>query len=169
MTQTANPLDVAIDGDGYFAVQTPDGTRYTRAGAFQMDAGRQVVTADGFMVRGDGGAPIVIPPEAQQISVGSDGSITADGNPVGKLEVAQFQPAQLKRVGGALFSATGAQRPGEVPPTVRSGVVEGSNVNVVDGVVDLVKVSRTYESLMRMIQTYHDVESRAARDLGGPK
>ena len=80
----------------------------------------------------------------------------------------RFAPAQVKREGGSLFSATGRPLTGD-PPKVRSGMLEASNVNVVRGVVDLVKVSRTYESLMRVIQGYHDIESRAARELGAPK
>jgi flagellar basal-body rod protein FlgF len=169
LTQTANPLDLALEGDGYFAVQTPNGARYTRAGNFKLDDERKLVTPEGFAVRGEGGAPIAIPPDAATISVAIDGSVSADGNPVGKLELVRFESKQLKREGGTLFSATGQPEAGGDRPKVRSGMLEASNVNIVRGVVDLVKVSRTYESLMRVIQGYHDVESRAARDLGGPK
>lgn len=168
MQHTDNPLDIALDGDGYFGVQTPNGTRYTRNGGFQLDAGGQIVTADGFAVRGEGGAPIAVPEGTQALAVATDGTISADGEEIGKLELVKFNAAQLRREGGALFAARGAPIEGE-PPTVRAGTIEQSNVNVVRGVVDLVKVSRTYESLMKMIQTYHDCESRAAKDLGGPK
>lgn len=168
LAQTNNPLDLALEGDGMFAVDTPNGPRYTRAGNFRLDDSRTLVTVDGFAVRGEGGAHITVPPEATVIGVSSDGEITADGESLGKLELARFKPAQLRREGGSLFSATGRPEDGD-PPLVRSGMLEASNVNVVRGVVDLVKVSRTYESLMRVIQGYHDVESRAARDLGGPK
>jgi flagellar basal-body rod protein FlgF len=165
---TENPLDLALDGDGYFAVATPNGPRYTRAGNFQLDGARNLVTADGLAVRGEGGAPINLPADAQAIAVAEDGTVSADGATLGKLELVRFAPAQVKREGGSLFSATGRPLAGD-PPRVRSGMLESSNVNVVRGVVDLVKVSRTYESLMRMIQGYHDVESRAARELGAPK
>jgi len=165
---TENPLDLALDGDGYFGVTTPNGPRYTRAGNFQLDPGRNLVTADGFAVRGQGGAPINVPPDAKVVAVAADGTVSADGNEIGKLELVRFAPNQIKREGGSLVSATGAPIGGELPK-VRSGMLEASNVNVVRGVVDLVKVSRTYESLMRMIQGYHDVESRAARELGTPK
>jgi flagellar basal-body rod protein FlgF len=168
MIQTANPLDLALDGDGYFAVATPAGPRYTRAGNFQLDDQRNLVTADGFAVRGDGGAPIHVPAEATTIAVAADGTVSADGEAIGKLELARFLPNQMKRAGGSLFSATGRPVTGD-PPKVRTGMLESSNVNIVRGVVDLVKVSRTYESLMKMIQSYHDLESRAARELGAPK
>jgi flagellar basal-body rod protein FlgF len=119
-------------------------------------------------VRGAGGAPINVPAEATSVAVGLDGTVSADGAELGKLELVRFAPNQVKREGGTLFSATGAPTTGD-PPKVRSGMLEASNVNIVRGMVDLVKVSRTYESLMRMIQGYHDVESRAARELGAPK
>ena len=168
LQETNNPLDLAIDGEGLFGVETPAGPRYTRSGNFKLDEARDIVTADGMKVRGEGGKPIAIPPNAQAISVGSDGTVSADGQVVGKLELVKFAPNQLKREGGSLFAATGQPAAGEAPK-LHAGMLEGSNVNVVRGVVDLVKVSRTYESLMRVIQGYHDVESRAARELGGPK
>jgi flagellar basal-body rod protein FlgF len=168
LTSTENPLDLALEGDGVFGVDTPQGPRYTRAGNFRLDDAGTIVTADGFKVRGDGGAPITIPAGTQVIAVSPAGEVSADGQAVGKLELAGFASKELRREGGSLFSAA---RPGPAgdPPQVRSGMLEASNVNIVRGVVDLVKVSRTYESLMRVIQGYHDVESRAARDLGAPK
>jgi len=168
LAHTDNPLDLALEGDGYFAVETPNGPRYTRAGNFQLDAQRTLVTADGFAVRGEGGAAIAIPEGATAIHVAADGRVTADDTEIGKLELVRFAPNQLKREGGTLFTATGRPLTTDLPK-VRSGMLEASNVNVVRGVVDLVKVSRTYESLMRMIQGYHDIESRAARELGAPK
>jgi len=165
---TGNPLDLALDGDGYFAVDTPDGVRYTRAGAFTLDAEGTLRTATGLAVRSADGGPLQLPPEATQIVVGEDGAIATELGPVGGLALASFAPGALRHDGGNLFVATGAPIAGP-PPRVVQGALEGSNVNVVRGVVDLVKVSRTYESLLRMIQGFHDVESRAARELGGPK
>jgi flagellar basal-body rod protein FlgF len=168
LSHTDNPLDLALEGDGYFAVDTNAGQRYTRAGNFKLDDEHRLVTADGNVVRGDGG-PITIPSGANAISVATDGTVSADGTAVGKLELVKFNGSQLRREGGTLYAATGARDTTGEPPKVHSGMLEASNVNVVRGVVDLVKVSRTYESLMRVIQGYHDVESRAARELGGPK
>jgi flagellar basal-body rod protein FlgF len=169
LANTGNPLDLAIEGDGMFAIDTPNGQRFTRAGNFRLDNEGALVTVDGFKVRGEGG-PITIPPDTKVIDVGADGSVNADGENIGKLELVKYKYNQLKREGGTMFSATGQPDAStDGAPLVRSGMLESSNVNVVRGVVDLVKVSRTYESLMRVIQGYHDVESRAARDLGGPK
>lgn len=168
MNNTSNPLDLALEGDGMFGVETPQGTRYTRAGNFRLDDNRQLVNSDGFQVRGEGGAPISIPPDAKSIDISADGTVRADDADVGKLELVRFNSNQLRREGGTLYAATGSPST-EEGPKVRQGVLEQSNVNVVRGVVDLVKVSRNYESLMRVIQGYHDAESRAARELGGPK
>lgn len=167
ITQTGNPLDFALRGDGFFGVQTANGPRYTRAGNFQLDKDRHLVTAEGLQVRGADGRPILFPPDVRDIAVDSSGQLSADGLPVGKLELVRFAPANLKREGETFFAATGQPLAGD-PPQVANGQLEGSNFNVVRGVVDLVKVSRTYESLMRVIQSYHDCESRAARDLGAP-
>lgn len=168
MASTSNQLDLALEGDGMFAINTPNGPRYTRAGNFRIDEENQLVTADGNAVRGQGGAAIQIPPDTKNIQVSADGTVSADEVAVGKLELARFNQSQLSRQGGSLYLAAGAQQGGD-PPKVRQGMLEVSNVNVVRGVVDLVKVSRTYESLMRVVQGYADIERRAARDLGGPK
>jgi flagellar basal-body rod protein FlgF len=168
VTQTGNQLDFSLQGDGLFGVQTANGPRYTRAGNFQVDKDNHLVTADGLKVRGENGSPITLPPGMQQLTVDPSGALAADGVAVGKLEIARFAPANLKREGETLFAATGKPLTTDLPK-VQNGQLEGSNFNIIRGVVDLVKVSRTYESLMRVIQSYHDVESRAARDLGAPK
>lgn len=167
MTQTGNPLDIALEGDGYLGVNTPSGERYTRAGNLQLSDQHQLVTSDGNVVRGVGGQAISIPPDAKDLQIDAAGRISADGNVVGQLELVNFAPGQMTREGATLYAARGAPQ-GE-PPKVHSGVLEGSNVNVVRGIVDLVKVSRTYESLMKVIQGYHSVESKAASTLGTPR
>jgi flagellar basal-body rod protein FlgF len=169
LLQTDNPLDLAVEGDGMFSVQTPQGMRYTRAGNFELDSQGALVTQDGYKVMGQGGQPITMPPTATNIGVTADGTINADGQEVGKLQMVNFNTSQLKREGSTLFSATGAPQTGGTAPTVRSGMLESSNVNIVHGVVDLVKVQRNYESLMRVVQGFHDIDDRAAKELGGPR
>ncbi len=168
VTHTGNALDVALDGQGYFAVEAPGGMRYTRAGALALAPDGRLTTADGHPVRNRGGGAITIPAGTSQVAFTGEGAVLADGQEVGRLELARFAPAQLRRDGATLLQARGAPT-GEPPPTVVQGALEGSNVNIVRGVVDLVKVQRTYESLLRMIEGYSQLESRAARDLGGPK
>lgn len=168
ITDTENPLDIALDGPGYFAVDGPAGVRWTRAGALTTDAGGRLVTADGLPVRGKGGTPLVIPGDAEQITIDEAGAISTERGPVGQLELAQFAPAALAKEGATLYVATG-QPLAAPPPTVVQNALEGSNVNVVRGVVELVQVSRTYEALLRVIEGFKAIEGRAARDLGGPR
>jgi flagellar basal-body rod protein FlgF len=168
ITTTGNAFDIALDGPGYFAVDTAQGVRYTRAGALTRDPNGQLVTATGDAVRNRGGGAITVPEGAAQISFTADGAVLADGAEVGRLELVRFAAGALRREGATLLAATGKPDAGP-PPEVVQGALEGSNVNVVRGVVDLVRVSRTYESLLRIIEGYSAVESRAARDIGGPK
>jgi flagellar basal-body rod protein FlgF len=168
MNQTGNPLDVALDGDGFFSVDGPDGVRYTRAGALHLGPDGRLLNIDDLPVRGTGGAPLVIPAGTTTVSIAEDGTVATELGPVGQLELARFDGAQLSRDGATLYIARGKPVAGE-PPRVLQGTLEGSNVNVVRGVVDLVEVSRTYESLLRVIEGFKAIESRAARDIGGPK
>ncbi len=168
ITHTGNALDIALDGPGYFAVETPQGVRYTRAGSLSRGADGQLRTADGHPLRSQGGGPITIPDGASQIAFTADGAVLADGGELGRLELVRFAPAAMSREGATLLAAGG--KPIDAPlPQITQGALEGSNVNIIRGIVDLVKVSRTYESLLRVIEGYSEIESRAARDIGGPK
>jgi flagellar basal-body rod protein FlgF len=169
LAATGNPLDLAIEGDGYFAVETDRGVRYTRDGAFTIGQDGRLVTRDGMAVRGADGAAIHLDPAITDLAVSADGGIVAGGAEVARIGVVRFAPGALSREGDARFAARGAPLGGGDPPVIRSGMLEASNVSVVRGVVDLVKVSRTYESLLRVIEGYSQIEGRAARDLGGPK
>jgi flagellar basal-body rod protein FlgF len=170
VTRTDNPLDMAVSGDGYFAVDTPRGVRYTRAGNFRLDGNGTLVSADGFAVRARGGGKLTIPPGSANITVSPDGTVAADGTEVGAVDVARFVPGALARDGRTLYAATAAPavaNPSASPPEVMSGALEQGNVNVVRGMIDLVRVSRTYEALHRMIESYKEIDERTARDLGG--
>ncbi len=167
MVSTENPLDLAIDGQGWFGLQTPDGTRYTRNGAFSVGPDGALVDALGNTVRSVGGNEILVPPDAAEISVDPAGQVLVDGQPLAQIEVVRFEPDQMRREGGNLFSATGKGDPTE-PAGVVSGHLEGSNFNAVRGMVDLIRISRTHESLHRMIENYRQIDQRAAREIGGP-
>lgn len=169
LRSTDNPLDLALDGDGWFSVTTPDGVRYTRDGAFSLNDGGVLVDARGNPVRGLGGAEVLVPPDAQQVTVDREGNIFVDDTPAAQLEIVRFAPDRMKREGGNLFRATGKPEAGGELPAVVSGHLEASNFNTVRGMVDLVKISRTYESLHRMIENYRQVDQRTARDIGGPR
>jgi flagellar basal-body rod protein FlgF len=166
---TGNPLDCAINGEGWFGVQTPQGVKYTRAGDFRLDDDGRLVTANGNAVRAQGGGELSIPPGAAEIHIEGDGSLVADGSPVGQLEVARFAPGALEQAGQNLFVAKAGMKPltGGDAPEIVSGTLESSNFETVRGVIDLVKISRVYEALHRMVETYKQIDERSARDIGG--
>ena len=139
---TNNPLDVAIDGPGFFVVQTPQGERYTRSGNFRLDGQHRLVTQDGNPIQGSGGDITI---QGAKISVATSGEIVVDGKSVGSLRLVTFDPAQAKREPGQLFSVTGGASD-VVSPKVQGSALEGSNVNAVRELTDMIMASRLYES-----------------------
>jgi len=170
---TGNPLDVALQGDGYLAVLTPHGERFTRAGDLRLDSANQLVTADGMPIEGINGKPLVVPPSTAKVLIADSGLLTADGNEIGTIKLASFAPGVLKREGATLYSPVLGpdNKPtaplAAPPPKVLTGSLEHANFSVVRGMVDLVKTSRTYEALHRMIESYKEIDDRAARSIGG--
>lgn len=144
LAQTGGKLDLALEREGFFMVQTPQGNRLTRAGAFMMSPEGELVNGDGHRVLDEGQAPIALPPGARGIAVGADGTISADGQPVGRVGVFdQPDRALLRHEGGTLFSAEGAEPAPEA--VVRQGFLEESNVNPVLEIARMIEVQRAYE------------------------
>ncbi len=166
---TGNPLDLALVGDGYFGVQTPRGARYTRAGDFRLDDEGRIVNSSGFAALDSNGGSIGVPAGTSEVRVDGTGAVFADGQELGRLMLAQFAQGSMSREGSNLFVAKQKPLQGAdgAQPKVVSGSLEQSNINVVRGVVDMVRVSRTYQALMRMIEGYKQIDSRTARSLGG--
>lgn len=166
LTQTGNPLDVALQGDGLFAVQTDNGLRYTRAGSFRMDSEGTLRTPAGHTVLGaEGDAPLSLPPEAGEITIGSDGTISADGEVVGRFRIRVFAEGALEKEGVTLYTARGE---GEEPTEtqVLQGHLEGANVSPIGGMNELITASRSFEAFQRVIQAFKQIDERAARDVG---
>jgi flagellar basal-body rod protein FlgG len=174
LQQSGNALDLAVNGGGFFQVQMPDGTTgYTRDGSFQLDAQGRMVTSSGYPLT----AGITLPAESQSITVSSDGVVTAKlpGNPVpqqvGNIELANFiNSAGLEPLGQNLFAEslasgnpiTGA--PGSAGlGTVMQGMVETSNVNVVQELVTMIQTQRAYEMNSKAIQTSDQMLQRLAQ------
>jgi len=164
LSQTDNPLDLTIEGAGFFQVRLPDGSiAYTRAGSFHLDAQGNVVTADGNPLD----PAITIPPDALSVTIGEDGtvSVTQPGQTaaqqVGNIQLAMFaNPGGLNSVGKNLFLATTASgdpivgTPGgaEGLGTLQQGFLEQSNVSVVDEFIQMILAQRSYESNSRVVQ-----------------
>ncbi|MEL6464877.1 MAG: flagellar hook-basal body complex protein [Pseudomonadota bacterium] len=159
LTQTGGTYDFAIEGDGFFLIQTPDGERLTRAGSFAPNAVGDLVTLDGYAVLDAGGAPVFIPPGARSLSVSPDGSISADGAFVGQIGlVAPTDPSSLTRAGGVMFRAEGGFEQSQTARMVQ-GFVETSNVDAIGQLARMIEVQRAYE----MGQSFLDSEDERVR------
>ncbi|MEX3956063.1 flagellar basal-body rod protein FlgF [Trinickia symbiotica] len=161
ISQTGNPLDVAIEGPGWLSVQTPDGNEaYTRAGNLHVDQNGQLVTANNLQVIGTGG-PISVPPGAD-VTIGKDGTVSAliPGNPptaiatIDQLKLVNPDPATLQRGNDGLFRTADGQ-PADADPTVQvaSGALEGSNVNSVAAMVAMITNARQFQMQTKLLQT----------------
>lgn len=163
---TGRDLDVAIDGRGFFVIETPRGLRYTRAGNFLRNADGVLTTPDGHPVMGDGGE-IRVPPG--RVTIGADGTIRSGDVVAGRLQVVDFESERdLIRESGARFRALpGAPDPGDVERVrVVGGSLEQSNVAVVDRMVKLTELSRNFESLNKGVNVLMtELDSRAISDL----
>src|SRR5690606_3969614 len=135
MQQTGNPLDVAIDGTAFFAVETPRGERYTRNGAFQINAAGELVTSEGYRVLGDAGA-IVFQPQDRNITIGRDGAIAVGNDARGRLRLVEFaQTGRLQKDGASTFLTPADMAP---VPAAESRVVQGAiEKSNVQGVIEM--------------------------------
>ena len=166
LDETGGALDLAIEGEGNFTVQTPAGDRLTRAGAFTRDADGRVVNLDGHPLLDEGGGEIVIPFEARQINVSADGTVSADGEPVARIGLVTVEDqSKLFREAGVLFRADTAPTPIE-DGRVLQGFLEQSNVNPVAELARMVEVQRAYEYGQKLMDTEDDRIRLVVRTLG---
>jgi len=161
---TDNPLDVALVGDGYLAVETRQGLRFTRAGALRIDDQGALVTMDGSRVMGVDKEPIYAPPDVFDVYIENDGTVVGEGQELGRMAVVSLDPASIAREGSSLY--TGRVVGGRPDVEFLSGSLEQANFNAVRGMVDLVEISRLHDAQHRALEAYKQIEQRAARDLG---
>lgn len=167
---TGNPLDVAIGGEGYFAIQVGDATHYTRRGQFLINVEGTLVTPEGEPVLDNAGAQIQFPQGTTDIKIASDGTISTEQGQLAQLGVYTFAPEQegkLARTGNTSFTTTDGSQPAPLEnPVVRQGYVEASNVNAVKEMVTMQAVSKVYENTLNLMSSLNDLESRTIRTLG---
>jgi flagellar basal-body rod protein FlgF len=160
--RTGNPLDVAIVGPGYFAVETEDGVRYTRAGGFRPDADGRLVTGSGAVVQGEGGAPITIPQGETSIEIDARGTLVGRNGPIGKLRVVAFEDEQaLRKVGENLLETDAEPVAVDGKTRIAQDMIEGSNVQAVLEVTQMIDVMRRYQSTSRILEQEHERARRA--------
>lgn len=158
VSQTGGQFDLAIQGEGFFLVQTPQGDRLTRAGSFAPSPEGELMTPDGFPLLDAGGAPVFVPPQARGIAIAEDGTLSADGQPLAQIGLWQpTDPLSLRHQSGTLFSA------GEVEPAegarILQGMLEDSNVEPVSEIARMIEVQRAYE----LGQKFLDAEDERVR------
>ncbi len=166
--QTGNPLDVAIDGSGFFAVRTPDGIQYTRQGNFTLDAEGVLTTMDGYPVLGEGG-PITI--EEGVVEIDPEGGVYADGDEVGRLQITDFEnPEILRKAGDGRFALTDPTVEGVRPrdTSLSQGYLEGSNVHPIQSMTEMIETSRAFQAYQKVIQSEDDATDKSINMIGKP-
>lgn len=172
IVHTGRPLDVALrDDTALFAVQTPDGERYTRAGCLRVGAGGQLVYADGVPYLGENRRPITVPPGTRELGIAPDGGVVADGQRIGSLLTVRFANQQgLEKVGSVLFrAAPTAGAPERAGAQMEGGALEMSNGSAVGGMTTLVNVTRHFEMLTKVIEAFSQIDEKAAREVMGKR
>lgn len=164
MKQTGNPLDVAINGTGWFSIETPAGERYSRDGHFTLNEEGTLVTAEGNPVLGQSGT-MVFGVEETGIAIASDGTVSSSAGEKGKLKIVSFDnEALLQKQGSNLYSSPEAGLEIEVP-RVAQGFIENSNVNAVSEMAKMIEVTRSYMSTARALEQLAELKTQAINDL----
>ncbi|MDR3513299.1 MAG: flagellar basal-body rod protein FlgF [Caulobacteraceae bacterium] len=174
LRQTGAPLDLAISGTGFFEVQTAAGMRYTRDGRFTTNAQNQLVTQTGDLVLDASGSPITLNPQGQPPVIGRDGTITQTvsgqlgAQVMGKVGVFNFTDlSALSKQGDGLYSLNTNQTPqAATDPVVQQGMLEGSNVQPIIEITDLIRIQRAYEMVSQMLSSTSDLSSNAIQQIG---
>jgi flagellar basal-body rod protein FlgF len=168
LRRTDAPLDVAVEGQGFFQVNTPNGPRYTRDGRFRLDDNGHLVTADGLGVADDGGGEISIDPQKGSITIAEDGTVSQGTERVAKLGVVKFDAVgALQKVGDNLYKNTSNQQPqATTDAKIRQGMLESSNVQPIVEITRMIEVSRAYEQMARIMDSESELSKSAVARLG---
>lgn len=165
---TNEPTDVALVGEGYFTIRTEDGQiAYTRNGNFRISDEGYLVTDSGAQVMSDGEQPIQFTPQETDFHIASDGTVSSNLGPRGRLLVTAFESeVQMKKIGASMMTGEGGKA---LPPEevkLKSGVIEGSNVKPVIELADMIEILRAYQSTTRLLDKYDDIRQRGIEKLG---
>jgi flagellar basal-body rod protein FlgF len=165
---TSNPFDLAMQGPGYFMVETPFGTRYTKAGNFQINGDGTLMTTQGYPVVGNDGGRIIIPAGTKKVEINGAGQIMGDGNDLGEVGIAEFKDEQkMTRMGDSLYATKEPVNPAENSRVVQ-GALQSSNVNPVTELVRVQEVSRSVGNTAQFVSTMYDLQSKIASAYAKP-
>lgn len=170
--QTGNPLDLALNGGGFFSAESPDGTVYTRRGNFALSADGVLVTQEGWPVQGTGGEILLeasnAGPGGLELSVGEDGTLRVNGRDVGRLRIDRFEDSgRLSKIGhGYFMPAEGLEAAAADEVRVAQGYLEMSNVEAVRAMTEMIEILRGYESYQRVIRSIDEANSKSINEVG---
>lgn len=160
LEQTGSPFHMAIEGDGFFLLQTQEGEALTRAGNFVRSDTGELVTPEGNLLLDAGGAPVFVPPDASSVTLARDGTLSADGQPLTQIGLWQpIDPVELSRRAGVIFTAISGVAPTD-GGIILQGMVERSNVDPINQIARMIAVQRAYE----LGQSFLDAEDQRVRD-----
>lgn len=166
MESTGNPLDVAINGDGYFTVETEDGPRYTRDGSFMINADNELVTKEGRAVLDAQGNVIDMPENGGRIEIARDGTVSTPDEDLGQLAVVTFENEQaLKKRPDSLYDPEDMDPQPAENPEIHQGMLEGANIQGITEMTNMMDVVRSYQGAKKMMDQDHERQLRAIRTL----
>ncbi|WP_334163844.1 flagellar basal-body rod protein FlgF [Phenylobacterium sp.] len=168
LRKTDGPFDMAIEGQGFFRVQSAEGERFTRDGRFRTDEIGRLTTQGGSPVLDEGGGEITVDPELGPVTIAQDGTISQGGERIGKVAVVAFDDlAVLEKRGDNLYQNTSNALPQPaLEAKVRQGMLEGSNVQPIAEITRMIEVQRAYESMARMMDSNADLSRRTVERMG---
>ena len=163
--ETGETTDLAIQGDGFFCIQAPQGTAYTRSGNFYVNAAGDLVTQEGYYVLGENGGKIHT--GGTDFTVSEDGTVRVDGNAAGKIKVVQFKDmTSLRKMGDNLYMSYNNETPAQAAnPVVKQGYLESSNVDIATEMVNMMTINRAYESNQRIVMMVDGTLDKAVNEL----
>jgi flagellar basal-body rod protein FlgF len=161
--KTGAPYQLALQGEGFFALQGPKGTIYTRNGSFHLSPDGQILSEGNYPLLGANG-PVSIPPDSENVAIGRDGSIQIDGSTVDTIRVTEFDKLdRLTQVGPTLFEAPAEAGAKTGTATVLQGAIEGPNVSAAGAMIDLIQSSRYFEAAQRAMRALSDAMQVSTR------
>ncbi len=166
---TGNPFDLAISGEGFFTVETPDGDRYTRHGRFELNNAREMVNSEGHPLMSFNGGRIIVPADAGNVVIAGDGTVsTAAQGIIGRIGVFTFDdPLDMKRLPNSLYETT--QAPQLVDqPTMKQGMLEQSNVQPIVELTRLIEIQREHQAVQNVINQEHERQQKAITTIADP-
>lgn len=165
LTSTQNQLDVGLEGEGFFAVETPSGTQYTRNGRFRLDADRNLITSSGHTVLSEGGQPINIPQNVTYIHIDPAAQVTTNFGQLDKIKVVTFENQQAMEVLGNNLLKTDQMEIEAEGTKVHQYMIEGSNVNPIIEMTNMIDIMRSYQSTQKLIESENERQENAINKL----